>query len=394
MKLQTTKNRYKQTNCELAVNDSGDFVEVYADSYNWWPFIQTDKVGNIVFNNANYSKPTTNHQSNCSRILYRLGLETHLTLRRTKSPMRDIKESINDEISYIRDDIRNLIAKIKTKGSWKKTNVSRKNKIKSLLYEIKDLRNYRDKYIDKKLIPTEKLNINKLEIKNDYWANKLNSECSVLISYYQKGNKIDFQNINKVLTRKGKYSLDQIPRNIDKIKALIGFNHDLKCLEEILCYRYSSDLNNMIPDKDSLEYQNLVKFLSKHNITKKNLTTFKLDKIHEFLLNKINRKNYTPSDPNYFPVNETLLEAEKLDDKLKVIKSDRELRAEGRKQNHCIGSKNYIESCFRGSQAANYKGYTFYLDSNLNIRETSGKFNQGTPEKIKTEFIELIKRAS
>ena len=108
------------------------------------------------------------------------------------------------------------------------------------------------------------------------------------------------------------------------------------------------------------------------------------------MTNKVNRKNYEPKEPQALMVNPKLQEIEGTEH-LQVIKTDRELRLEGRKQHHCIGSRHYIEKALRGYNAVNYKGYTFFFSPTLTLLETSGKYNSRTPEVIKNELLTLIK---
>jgi len=410
MELKTTMREYKASNCSIKFNK--DLTEVSAYSYGWWEFITTDKVGNVFYNDVSYSRSTSGHQGSATSIMARLGLSIDFTLYRTNNTLKGyerysnksltIKDALNDEISKNRWDILGLVAKIKTKGSWKKTNIERKASISKMLFRIKDLRNIRDNYLDKKRIPRKKRSIEKLEIDIfSSWDYKNKKEIYII-------TKSDQKNINLLksycLSNNGKLNIvlykdilstlknDNIPSSIDKIKELLGFKATT-CIKSILVYEFSNDLNNMIPEIDSKEYTQLLKRLKTIDITKDNLTTLDLDKIHTYLTNKLNRKLYVPSEPIAFNLSEKLLKLENTP-KLRLIKSDRELKAEGRKQSHCIGGADYIKKCLQGYQALNYKNYTFFLSPKNDIIQTNGSHNTTTPDNIENELKKLIQKAA
>ena len=201
--------------------------------------------------------------------------------------------------------------------------------------------------------------------------------------YFKKQNgKIQVNELTALLNKVSSYH--SAPKSINKIKALF----DLKgsdSIEPVLIYSYSNDLENMIPSVDSLEFKALKAYVSKLN----GLSSLNLDKVHTYLVNKQNRKTYTPSEPERFSIH-TKLESLKGVKNLSLIETDRDLRREGREQNHCIGSKQYLEKMRRGYQALRFKGYTFFLSPKLEIVQTNGKHNSPTPESVESELLSLI----
>lgn len=99
-----------------------------------------------------------------------------------------------------------------------------------------------------------------------------------------------------------------------------------------------------------------------------------------------------PSEPVAVPLHSRIKALDGLKD-IRLVKTVADMRKEGRSQSHCIGSEHYIRSLFKGYQALNYKGYTFYLDPNLNIVETKGSHNRATPYEIQNELLNLIKQS-
>lgn len=376
MKLQTSKNLYIASNCSLYVSD--DLKTIKAYSYGWWKFVAIDSVGNIIFNNTTYSSSTSGHQSNIGYQLRQLGIKDSLVLNHTRESLCNIHKALNSEIKGIKYEIKKLIKAIKTKGSWRKTNAERRESIKSYLYKIKDLRNIRDNYIDKKPIPEKQKPLSYFKEDGGY---------NGFERYFLKPNgKLNSNGLLDFLNKNSRWN--RAPESIDRLKELFSMtsNHSV---EPILLYRFSNDLNNMLPLKDSQEYTQLTAWLKRMAIDKNNLTPMTLDKIHAYLINKTNRKEYVPSEPTALPVHPTLLKLQGTKH-LKLIKTDRDLKREGREQSHCIGSKMYMDKMLRGYQALRFKEHTFFLTPDLKLVEAHGKHNKYTPKHIQDELLSLI----
>ena len=103
----------------------------------------------------------------------------------------------------------------------------------------------------------------------------------------------------------------------------------------------------------------------------------------------MNKKTYAPSEPYEFCFSDKLTALKDIEG-LTLLDTDRKLRAEGKRQNHCIGGKDYILLCKQGDQAVNYKGYTFHLNNSCEILSTTGPHNCETPMKIENELLQLL----
>lgn len=434
MELRTTKNDYAETNCLLEVTENATNFKAW--SYGWWRFVFTDDVGNVFFNDTSYSPSTTRHQGATSGIIERLGARIGLTVYHVRDNAIGPKDLILREVSALKGIIQENIDGIKKKGSWKKTNIDRRKAIRNILFKIKDLRNIKDNYLDKKRIPVKIKSVNEIEqmkyswgtsrwLENDFrekysnWRKDDYFDDYVSFDDQEKKKKEEIQAL-KDTAKKEFFStirawftndrnkldisaykdylnsmpclrhLEDLPKNLDKIKKLFGLKK--KALLPLLRYRFIGDLEGMIPSIDSKEYSQLISTLKRLDITKENLSTFELDKMHAYLTNKINRKNYVPSEPTLFNLTEKLLSLNHAD--LRLIKSDRELKNEGRKQSHCIGSKQYIDKCLDGYQALNYKSYTFLITPDNQISETHGKHNATTPQHVISELEIMINQAA
>lgn len=371
MKLQINNSRYVASNVTLKL--SSDLTKVEAFSYYWWKFVAIDKVGNIVFNNTTYSNSTSKHQADVKGVLQRLGLDVKIWLEYTRASINDIKESINSEIHGINNAIEALWEKINTKGSRKAKNRERQSLITSLQYRIKDLRRYADEYIDQKLILTKKH-----ICKSDSYK-----------KYFLKPNSVLKANEFRAFMQQLQHDSDA-PKTINALKALL----DLKMLENILPilhYEFADNLEQQLPAIDTDEYEQLKTWLNTNDINKNTLNSFALDKIHQYLTNKANKKAHisTPREVALFPIH-PVLEALKGIKGVSLITTATELRIEGRKQEHCIGGKQYVDCCLRGHQVLNYKGYTFFLRPDLTLEQTKGKYNSITPIGLIEELKELI----
>jgi len=410
MDLKTTLNQYKRTNVTLDV--SKDLKTVQAFSYSWWQYLETDKVGNVFFNDTYYSNSTRSQQGDTKNILRRLGIPIHFTVTNTTSQFSSyrsrysygessgsIKGVLEQSINNYRSDIKDLIKAIKTKGSWKRKNTERRDLIKSKLYKIKDLRNIKNNYLDKKPIPLKKKSLKEHYDKctNIYKYGSGYTDVSHYGSSVKENNtyKKYFKKQNGKLNRNGfveflnkKLHSSDAPNSIDNIKELLKFKGS-NSIETILLYQFSRDLEDMIPNIDSIEYKQLLSKIKSFKIEASSLTTMDLDKIHTYLSNKINRKSYTPREAVHLKLSPELLKLEGTKH-LKLIKTDQALRLEGRQQSHCIGSKSYLNQVLMGYQALRYKDHTFFLSPDNKIIEAHGKCNTYTPQEIKTELQDLI----
>ena len=394
--LQVTKNRYKWNSMIVKVNE--DLTQLNAWSYNWFKYLTTDLVGNVYFLDTKYSITTSTHYNYTKSILSDLGIDINLTLNCDNGKMgrgvylnsnfsSGIKKVIRDNIRQLVISIRELQDDIKKPKSHKRKNKERQEAIDFMKYRIKDLRRYCVEYVDKKLIPVKEPKISEI-FKEKERSDIANSYKKYFLKDNGKLKVNEFQSfIKRKVNLQGYYLMRTAPHSIDKIKEFFK----TKDVKTILMYQHSNDLNNMLPNLDTPEYDKLKIWLAQRG--EHPFNTFLLDKLHTHLINKNNRKTYSPSEPKEFPVNKKLLKLESLSEnnKLRIIKNDKELKAEGRSQSHCIGSKNYIDSCLRGYQALNYKGFTFFLNPDLEINQTHGRFNSHTPEDIRQELKNLIK---
>jgi len=402
MKLLTTKNKYQASNVYCEMNP--ELTELCAYSYDWWRFVAMDSVGNVIFNNTSYSPTTGQHQSKVSNIIKgRLGLRIALELYNTRESIEapftmvsgyddSIKAIINSEIKGTQKEIQNRLDAISKPRTHKKKNEQRAKEVTVLEYRIKDLERYRDEYIGKKTIPGQKFN--SWDLLNQ-WRDDIDDEkdcpfqkarVAAWQKYFLKPNGVlkrnEFQEFHKYI------GYAEAPESVDAIKELFG----LKSLEQylpILKYVFANDLNNQIPHIDSAEYQLMQKWLKKQGINKTNINPLAFDKLHVYLTNLENKKDYTPSEPKMLPVLPQIAKLEGTKD-LRIIDTEGKLRAEGRRQSHCIGGRQYIEQCRQGYQALNYKGYTFFYSPECELIDAYGKYNAHTPDQIITELNELI----
>lgn len=379
MQLKTKNCEYAASNCFVSI--SPDLKKINAQSYGWWRFVYRDSVGNVIFNNSNYSSSTNNHQSNVSSILSRLNIHIDITLRHTTKNMVCGQTSIDDEILGIESVIKKTQAKMKVKGSWKKTNLERAAFIKRMEYDILDLTRYRTEYLDKKKIP-----VKTRKISDQYIAGSQSYH-----QYFLKPNgALKTNEIREFLKTLDYYYRDTAPQSIDKIKELFG----LKTLEQtvsVLLYEYCNDLNNQIPDETSDDRIKLNRWLKTNDITGDNLNSFQLDRLHVYLTNKMNRPAIDPDAVPYTFDISPRLELLRNHKDVRLLDNPAKLRGEGKKQSHCIGGSDYINQCKNdGFQALNFKGYTFFLDNDLMIDATTGKYNCETPEKIQHELNQLL----
>lgn len=398
MKLLTSRNTYAASNNRLEINNGKPF----AWSYNWWQYVATDSVGNVFFNDSKYSNSTSNHQSDTATVLRRLGIRIDWTIHNTTAPLgprwgeaddASIKRCLDASISAYRETIRELICAIRRKGSRKRVNAERRETIRATWYAIKDARRIRDEYVGKKRIPHKRESLASMLKPNEWSPSCLGlSRLSVkrvnsFKRYFRKANgKVQRNEWTAFLNTVQHWS--NAPKSIDRIKTLLGLKAT-DSIEPILLYEYSGDLNSMIPDVDSADYKLLMAYCSRMNITKATLTPLNLDKLHTYLTNKVNRRSYEPKEPTRLSLHPAIAALDGHKD-VKLIKTDQDLRREGREQHHCIGSTTYLNRVLRGYQALRFRGYTFFLSPSCEIIETSGRHNSWTPDFVRLELETLI----
>ena len=131
----SVKCRYvKRDNTIKSSNFSMDLDTLDAYSYDWWLFCT--KVNDLViFNNSSYSATTHKHQAKAFKVL---GYVTDLTLRHTRGSLSENKlgETLDNEISNVRLEIRALIKTIRRPRTHKAKNNERKQVIGELLKHI------------------------------------------------------------------------------------------------------------------------------------------------------------------------------------------------------------------------------------------------------------------
>jgi len=365
MKLQVNNNTYVASNNEVYISE--DMSRVSACSYDWWKYIATDSVGNIIFNHVRYSISTSRHQNQAHTILSRLGIRKNLRLSYTKNNLTDIRGTIEDEIRCIKLRQSELLYAATNKGSRKATNSCRANEFKKLHYRVKDLERFLDNYLDKKKAPVGKYNIS----------------LERLGSVFMKSNgKIDTDLISKIDTRAYCSGLNNDSNKT--LKTLLGVSKI-----DAACYVFSNDLATMLEDHIlDPAVAKRVKSLIKNGVN-----SFTLDKIHTYLVNKLNKVAYTPADKEAvdYKINPALLGKKDLTPIINRYK----LRQEGKVQHHCIGrSKNYHDGIVtKSNQAFNFMGYTFYTKYDLTIIAAHGKYNSKVPSKAIEKFKSIINAA-
>jgi hypothetical protein len=395
VKLLVTQNTYKQTNASLTVSD--DMRSVQAYSYGWWRFVDTDAAGNVVFNSYRYSVSTGGHQRDVESILDRLGIRVDLWLSRTRRSLcghsraafrgegnpdgHGIRDAISDEIGFIRAEIQDLRDAIAARGSRKAKNAERAAEITRLEYRIADLTRWRDEYVDKQRLPAV--------AGTPQWGHCRRSDWSSYEQYFRKPNGVVNVNGLKAFADTVMHSF-AAPESIDTVKALLGLKAQPQ-IETVLRYRFAGDLNTQIPEVDSAEYVALKAWAERAGITATSLTTLALDKLHTYLTNRQNRRTYEPREPEQFPVAEPVRQLAAVEG-VELLDTDRKLRAEGRRQHHCIGGAHYLNRCRQGYHALNYKGFTFFLNPRGEILETHGRFNSPTPTSVMLELSAMLRQ--
>jgi hypothetical protein len=423
MQLQVTKNTYKRANCELILSEDLKRAEAYG--YDWFKYLHTDNVGNIIL--SEYSSVTSReHTRDILAVLKGHNLKPALTLdfvneysetegRSIKAihdhfyyggNLTDINQAIKSEINLYKEHIRYLIEKIKAPRTHKNKNKDRKNEIKKCLYKIKDLRYFRDNILDKKQVKVtfknnsflgyrySSVKLDALKVFNEVYNRYLKCSDTRQVKYYLK-------NFN-VLQAQISHDHKGIELKLDKLCKLFNLNQNFD-FTKIVFYRHIVDVERSIPsDIDSVEYSDFLKIVKRLKITKDNLNTLQLDRLHTSIINRALRAEKGPSVPKIWPkyqVPQKLIELEteinkqQKSDILTVIKDQGQLKKEGRQQKHCIGTDSmgyHRKILLQGYLALNFKGFTFFLDPDLNINQTYGKHNSSTPYDIRFELRELL----
>jgi len=415
MKHLITKDEYGGSKNRLYVDNSDPHnPKLEAYSYSWWKYLSTDSVGNIIFNNYQYSRTTSTHQSETESKIYQLGYRPQVTLFNTTREVGSPFTAISEEVNALQGQIEDLNKKINTPRTRKAKNIERKETIQKLNYLIKDLIDFRDNYLDKKKYPNNISHYRWDEFKKDRpfwygteWTYGLKNQFEVcdlgkraqyidLKSLFKKQNGVLDVNTFKSLNT-STVSEDLTSEHILKLKQYLNlplFDH--KITKTLIEYRYTIDISRQLPDPQSEKCIYLQKQLNKFNINKNTITLYNLDKLHTILINYENNqfKKDSPSTPYKFDLPDEILSLTgdpKIAKHLTLIESPQALRIEGKRQGHCIGGKHYVDSLKQGFVAFNYKGYTFYLDPSLTLRETKGKHNSWTPEDITSELFKRVK---
>jgi len=391
MHLQITNRRYKGSNCELSIDRDG---ALSATSYDWWRFVWSDSVGNIIINNSRYSISTSKHQSAVWSILRRLNRPVCLELNYVRSSHRFANSAIEDEIKAIGGLIRKLESEISAKGSHRRKNEERREQIKHFEFRIKDLQRYLDEYLNKKYFRD-------CWRDGQYWKYDDDSRDELIevlrrLFLNHKG-KFDEQALHHFIADNlvpiTNNLSDRVACEYSKLLALL----DLKPIDrrKIVIYEFALDLENQLPEIDSDEFLKIKKFCDKNSIGK-NFTNFDLEILHTKLTNLQNRKTYEPKPEEFWPINPildlVLTDLRGLHDlESRHLNSARLLRAEGKRQKHCIGGSNYIEQVGSGRYFATHiAGGTYLFDQDLNITQASASCNRPVNEYHETLIVNLI----
>lgn len=399
MNLLLTKGTYSRGAGRLRV--SPDLKDIRATSYDWWQFIATDKVGNVFHIATHYSPSTSRHQSDALDVLRRLGIEVAFTFRHLSQNANfsswegSIDNLLMKEVAGMQNAIREHIRDIRNPRSRPHKNAQRRDLIRELWYRIKDVRRIQREYLDAKVVP----------VKNRQYEYRSHDAAeSAFTPFFRKPNgKLNTNGLRAFIKRHYRYGMaGDAPRSIDRTRKLLGLKAR-DSVEFILGYRYARDTEAMIPSEDSPEYTRLQKWLARNIGESHPRNMLLMDKLHTYLINRLNRANRAPSSPRVamqLPVHPAIraareiLQMQEKAEALQIIDTDAALRAEGRKQHHCIGGSDYLQMCRKGYQALNFKGYTFFLTPDLRVDQTHGKYNSHTPAYVVAELTALLNRSA
>jgi hypothetical protein len=128
MKFSNKRQQYEASNVTFNANN----LEAY--SYGWWKFVSVinDKV---VFNNATYSNTTSKHQSKVRRLMSEKAITIDLMLQFTNKSLS--LDSLQDEIRYTKDAIKELELILTNPRRKKSLDVTRLAQIGRYLKHIK-----------------------------------------------------------------------------------------------------------------------------------------------------------------------------------------------------------------------------------------------------------------
>jgi hypothetical protein len=405
MKLLVTKNEFKKTNLTVSVSDDLSLVDAYG--YDWFKYLHTDDAGNVILSEYT-SHSSKSHIGEILDVLRLLNIQIDLRLNFVNEFSQGLNrsiasihylghdgfslenpvEAINEEIKLIKEHVKELIARIKTKGTRKKKNNERKDEIHDCIKKISHLRNFKNNFLNKKKVKRRKKRLHfSLAEFNNVFSNYIKCNSNDRLKYLNNNFNIKIRSVE--------------PLRLEKISKLFGLNKNFD-FTKIAFYRHIVDVENSIPnDVDSIDYKEFLKAIKRLKINKENLNNLQLEKLHVWDINRQLRLERGPSIPREWPsydVNPILLslEGELNKDKpiFKLIKSQGDLKKEGRSQKHCIGNDRmgYHERILnKGYQAFNFKGHTFFVDPSLKVVEAHGYRNAYTPSEIKNEIERIIK---
>lgn len=370
MKLLPSINVYKSGNNELVFLGQ----TIGAISYGWWKYVAMDGHGNVIFNRACYSVTTNKHQSDTASVLRRLNIKIGLELFHTKVSLSNVRGAVCDEIEYLERKLKELDEAMARKGSHRAKNEERAKQCAATSYRIKDLQAY---LLDGRLPAAERYSC-------EWTAESKAQHALELEKYFLKPNGVVQRNELQAFL-KHRLHMGAVPESLTGLQALLGKHNTLAMLQ----YQYANDLERMLPGIDTDEHTALLKAVKRYKVDVNNLTTLDLDKLHVVLANLLNKKVYEPRGLEPLPTHPHVLSLVG-NEHLTIIDTVKALRAEGRRQSHCIGGADYIRLCKLGYQALNYRGFTFLLTPLLEIREAKGKHNSPVPGSVYNEFAMLI----
>jgi len=355
MKLKITENTYEASNNYLTVTDD---LRVSATSYDWWKYLTTDEVGNVIFNYSRYSQSTMAHQGKTRSVLRRLGIKVNLFLWETTEGLSDPEAAINSEIRCLETENKELMIKVTPKGTHKAKNSERLDMITENTDRIFELIRFRDHFLNKKRYHKNKFKAetSNHSVERDLWERGVNVSVKDKVEAYGKTPEI--------FKRWG-----------------------IKCHKlDLVIYPHLLSVVGMLENLDPRDKRLRTKVRS----LMASRNTLALDKLHAYLVNKANRKTNDPSKRHEktYRINPVL---ETCKDVTPIV-NRYQLRAEGKRQSHCIGSHGSYHDRIvsNGNQAFHCKGFTFYTTYGLRLIEAHGAHNQDVPASLIKQLSETI----